>query len=133
MTRPIHEPSTQRDVGSLGWRGGKLERRGLAGPWIIVGTFPGDAGTTEDSPPFENSWANVGDPYQKLSFRLGPTDVFLRGKVTGGADGTVVFTLPLFYRPLKNERFTGATDDPLIICTWEIATNGEVTMVGVTA
>lgn len=131
MTRPIQEPTTLREVGSLGFRNDQITFRDLSGVWVYVGTYPGDPDTIALSPPFENSWDNVGDPYQRMSFCVDGTGaVHIRGKVTGGADGTVVFTLPDLYRPPKNERFTGATDDPLSICTWEIASNGEVTFVG---
>jgi hypothetical protein len=61
--------------------------------WHKVGT-PGE-------PVFQNSWVNGGNP--ATAFRKYPTGrVGVRGYVTTGASSTVVFTLPIGYRPSYN-------------------------------
>jgi len=51
-------------------------------------------------PAFQNSWANLALPSPPLRFRKDPTGrVYITGVVTGGANGTVIFTLPAGYRP----------------------------------
>ena len=99
MTRPIVEPSPARETASHGWREFQLERRPgpVHGRWIYVGTYPGDPGTTPDSPPFQNGWANdVTDPAAvPLRFRgVVGGGMEIEGVVSGGVAGTVVFTLP---------------------------------------
>lgn len=87
----------------------------VTGVWHYVGET--------DEPAFENGWANVGGgDAVPLRFRLiiGPAkgstqpkkSLEIQGDVTGGADGTVVFTLPSAYRqdysvPLSSHDDTG--------------------------
>lgn len=66
---------------------------GQPGPWHTVG------GTGE--PAFQNSWANYGSGYGPTRFRLeaGGTRVAFDLAISGGANGTVMFTLPVGFRP----------------------------------
>jgi hypothetical protein len=50
-------------------------------------------------PAFQNAWANVGGALQGARFKRVGNVVFVQGHVTGGAVGTIVFTLPAGYRP----------------------------------
>ena len=75
-----------------------------AGPWIWVGTYPGDPDTTPDSPPFENGWDNYGSGFGRTRFRLNNGLIEIVGSVIGGAEDTVVFTLPTGYRPDESYR-----------------------------
>ncbi len=107
------------------------------GRWIYVGTYPGDPDTTPDSPPFENSWVNVGGGEQRLRFRLTNEDTLeVEGEVEDGDNGTAVTTLDAVYRP-DETRFTvgaGATDvsDQVgsAIVIWRLDTTGELVMIG---
>lgn len=51
---------------------------------------------------FQNSWSNVGSPYADARYVLKKQIgvLYFYGAITGGAAGTVAFTLPLGYRPL---------------------------------
>lgn len=77
----------------------KLENSDGSWPWIYVGTYPTDPFTTPDSPAFQNGWVNVGPPYHLVAFKRFLNWVKIRGAFTGGADGSIVFTLPDLYRP----------------------------------
>lgn len=56
-------------------------------------------GTTGE-PAFQNSWANFGGTASTLAFRKDPFGkVGIRGVLKGGASNTVIFTLPVGYRP----------------------------------
>ena len=68
------------------------------GEWVYVGTYPGGPGTTPDSPVFKNSWAPIASDPLRFRWLLNGSPDF-RGKATGGAKDTVVFTLPLKARP----------------------------------
>lgn len=68
---------------------------GIGGPWIYVGTYPTDADTTPDSPPFQNGWHNQGGTLQRMRFRwLRAGGIEIQGSVAGGIIGTAIFTLP---------------------------------------
>jgi hypothetical protein len=71
----------------------QLQGRSVAlDPWHVVGA----AG----EPAFQNGWANYGAGEQTLAFRKDPFGrVYMRGIVKGGANATVIFTLPTGYRP----------------------------------
>lgn len=102
-------------------------RRG-PGRWIAVGTYPGDADTVPESPPFQNGWGNVGSGNAALSFYVDKwRRVHIRGAVQGGAMGSVIFTLPTEYRPESTERFIVAGDDTFAII--QIDPNGDVSRV----
>jgi len=81
----------------------KLEDGDGSWPWVVVGTYPTDPGTTPDSPPFQNGWSSVGYPYPPVSFKRWLNFVVLRGAFTGGPDNSVVFTLPQEYWPTDVE------------------------------
>src|SRR5262252_7708069 len=79
-----------------------------AGPWHYVGA------TRE--PPFQNGWDNIGDPYQVMRFReLLDEGIEIQGSVTGGASGTVIFTLPVRYRPVKRLRMAASNSDDTFV------------------
>ena len=68
------------------------------GEFVYVGTYPTGPSTTPDSPVLKNSWAAVAsDPLRFRWLLDGRPDI--RGKATGGAADTVVFTLPTKVRP----------------------------------
>lgn len=75
---------------------------------------------------FKNSWANVvGATIAPASWYLSQFgEVRFRGKITGGVEGTVVFTLPEEVRPEYAETFIVATDDGSATIT--VHENGEV-------
>lgn len=88
-------------------------------------------------PAFQNSWANVGGAsdetlgYKKDSFGK----LYLKGYIDSGTitDGTVVFTLPTGYRPIKTIRaggmfVTGSSENSYQI---EVQTDGDIAIYGV--
>lgn len=89
-------------------------------------TGPGDW----RAPAFVNSWADAGG-FGAASYRLEGTDVVrLEGAVTGGISGSVMFTLPVGYRPsvariVATPDVTGAGVNFL-----SVATSGDVTATG---
>lgn len=81
------------------------------------------------APTFQNSWVNVGagtEPVQYFKDQNGV--VFIKGQTVGGSSGTVVFTLPVGYRPQGIVRAIGVTSSGPAIMPVEIATNGEVSI-----
>ena len=110
--------------------------------WISVvdssGDLPdGDPGVWNASdasgitPVFQNNWTNTGGLYPPVSFYLSDDgEIRFRGAPTGGATGTVVFTLPSGYRPEYNERLVCPTDTAGTSCIFEVSTNGDVTYIG---
>lgn len=88
-------------------------------------------------PAFQNSWANVGGSNDEtLGYRLeGNRKLHLKGYIDSGTttDGTVIFTLPSDYRPIKEIRTpTSYTQGGAEhFCEVEILTNGDVTIYGV--
>jgi hypothetical protein len=65
------------------------------------------------TPTLTNGWVNYGAPRQNMSFRKTPTgDVVIRGSVKNGANNTVVFTLPVGYRPAAERVFSVAVGGP---------------------
>lgn len=71
-----------------------LERRKHVGVWM--------------NPVFQNSWVNAGDPYQDYQYRLLFTDTLsTRGILTGGASGTVAFTVAEPWRSIKDDIWGG--------------------------
>jgi len=60
--------------------------------WQVVGE--------RGMPQFQNSWHNYGTPYAPLSYRKDTAGyVHMQGRIIGGEIDTVVFNLPLGYRP----------------------------------
>jgi hypothetical protein len=85
--------------------------------FVYVGTYPGDANTTEDSPPFQNGWINEGGPWVPLRFRWQRDGyVEMEGCAINGSLGTPIFThtddlfIPDFDTPhvVTNSTFTFA-------------------------
>lgn len=82
--------------------------------------YVGDPG----EPAFQNGWANSGGTLENMRFYLLPGydpdeaetygirgRLWIEGSCTGGANGTVVFTLPDGYRPRKEKRIAASDDD----------------------
>ena len=60
------------------------------------------------APTLLSGWVNYGDVFAAAGYCKGPDNrVHLQGLITSGtvADGTVIFTLPEVFRPLKQETF----------------------------
>jgi hypothetical protein len=137
MTKPVVSPSSQRDAAKRTYRIEQLERRPATGgpceDWIYVGTDPPDTSgrITDESPPFENSWENDTSDAENtpLRFRLCPfpSDTEIEGMITGGAIGTVIFTLPAGYRrDFDLPVVSVSADDQILVIA--IDTNGEVSL-----
>jgi hypothetical protein len=73
----------------------EIQKRG-PGPWVYVGTFPGDLYTTFWSPPWQNSFDSVTG--RRVKFRHGLDGLLeFNGQLdltAGAVTGTVAFTLP---------------------------------------
>jgi hypothetical protein len=60
--------------------------------WRLVGTT--------NQPAFQNSWVNFGAPFTSAAFRKERGGIVrLRGVVKSGVATTVIWTLPITYRP----------------------------------
>jgi hypothetical protein len=98
VSRPIYEQQiTQARIAGQKFAIRQLQRRPPPG-----GGGGGGSGCPAFAPvtSFLNSWANKGGQWQTLAYRLCDFDDFqLVGYVDGGADGTVVFTIPAGSRP----------------------------------
>jgi hypothetical protein len=120
MPLPPRQPNLHRDVVRGGKRTAALERRG-PGPWHKVGD-PGE-------PAFQNSWAAEGGgalaPQFRQTLGAGPE---IQGAFTGGAYGTVAFTLPVGYRPLDGTLYLAGSDINSNPITFKVETNGNVTI-----
>ena len=118
MTRPLKPATDRRQINHAVGRVRDLERRVPAGDWIYVGDFPSDPGTTEDSPPFQNGWANTGDgsagtdELTKFRWKIGlGASIDLVFNCDGGANGSVIFTLPADYWPAVGKQTIDCTDN----------------------
>jgi hypothetical protein len=126
VTRPLIEPTTGRELVKQGFGQQQLYRRptppggtgGGCGPWTDVGT----------TPPFQNSWTNVGAPWQGLRFRLCDDDFEIEGFVQGGADCSVVFTIPLADRPDADLAIVGIDASGDVVYWLVDASTGEVSL-----
>jgi hypothetical protein len=68
----------------------------------------GDASWTPVT--FQNSWGNVGTPWTPAAYRKdGQGFVHVKGVVIGGANNTVMFTLPAGYRPGAQENYPASS------------------------
>jgi hypothetical protein len=85
--------------------------------------FVGDPG----EPTFLNGWENWGDPYGGCAFMIDAFGrVWIMGRVKNGTLNTVVFVLPVNYRPPKRQVFASA----ISATGWvQIDTNGEVKII----
>lgn len=67
---------------------------------------------TYADPVMQNSWARYGDPFPVAGYYKDPYGrVFVRGLVSGGALGTVIFTLPAGFRPQYRMLFATLAND----------------------
>lgn len=81
--------------------------------WVYVDPIaPASGGAVDDlSPVWENSWGNLAGQ-SPMSFSMDALGrVFVRGGFTGGAMNTVMFTLPVGYRPEYGQRSNYPKDD----------------------
>jgi len=78
-------------------------------------------------PAFQNGWANEGGAYEPCGFYK-DIDGFLHifGRATGGLAGTVIFTLPVDYRPGKTIFLPSPSEAD---CYIQINNSGEVSVV----
>ena len=84
--------------------------------------YVGDTG----EPTFQNSWDNAGGGLTPMRFRrLVGGGVEIQGSVTGGTPGTLVFTLPLYYRPDFELRLA-ASDDAGGFLVFRVLADGSV-------
>lgn len=80
---------------------------------------------------FENGWTD-GDPDAPAMFCMDEHGrVRLRGRITGGAVGTVFVTLPYGFRPAVPQSFVLSNADSGY-ANVELAPNGEATVTGIT-
>lgn len=78
-------------------------------------------------PVFQNSWGNAGGLYDTLAFRIDSSGyTHLKGRATGGAANTIIFTLPVNYRPDKTQLYSPKLETSGYI---EINSSGEVNLV----
>ena len=93
LSDPGFRDALQRDIDDLSvGLGSALNRRQQ--PWIVIGSGVGIA------PAWIGAWGPVGGGTPAPAFFKDTLGfVHLRGRVTGGANGTNVFTLPVGYRP----------------------------------
>lgn len=125
----LSQPGTDAAIGKLADQTSAL-LRASHGHLVYVGTYPGDPNTSPDSPPFQNSWANIGGDYPPLAFCINADGfVQLEGTCDGGTDGSVVFTLPEGYRPDQSQRFVGALSSGSDFMTVQVDPTGDVTVV----
>lgn len=100
------------------------------GDWTYVGTagLDGvDSLLTYESPPFENGWTNVLGDEAPVSFMHTIAGwVHIRGGFFGGADGSIVFTLPVGYRPVYQQPMVIPTSTPGHFATVVVNTDGTV-------
>lgn len=107
-----------------------IERSDGSDRWIYVGTYPTDPNTTAESPPFENGWMNVNvangvrfkRQFNNLNIDGGPG-------ITGGADNSVVFTLPSACWPKRQYILLGPLADGSGVFTYTVNTDGTVVYV----
>lgn len=81
--------------------------------WYVVGdqelAVTGNHPRIYVSVPFQNFWDNVGSSHAEAGWYMDEGgEVRFRGRVTGGAAGTVIFTLPEEVRPEYTQSFVCA-------------------------
>jgi hypothetical protein len=97
--------------------------------FIFVGSYGLDGVDdllTPDSPPFQNGWTNSLGDEPPVAFTIVNGWVHILGGYVGGGDGTVIFTLPIGYRPLARARHVGGTGLANHYSTYYIEPNGDV-------
>lgn len=81
------------------------------------------------TPTMLNSWSDYGSGYEEASYWKDACGVVhIAGFISGGtiADGTVIFNLPVGYRPRASEKFIVVSLNA--VCIIDIYTNGNVTI-----
>lgn len=106
-----------------------MENSDWSGDWVYVDDGSGNPLFNAISPPFLNSWTNVGPPFHLVSFKRFANWIHIRGAFTGGADGTIVFTLPLGWLPGATEVLALSTGDGSGLSTVSIDVFGNVTYI----
>lgn len=77
------------------------------------------------TPPLNTPWANYGDVFALAGYRRDAGRVQLRGLVKAGSGGTVIFVLPVGFRPPAQQIYT-AVSDSSTQARVDVKTNGEV-------
>jgi hypothetical protein len=77
----------------------------LLSPQSIIG----QADTGWITPTLLNSWTNYGSGWNTAGYRKIAGIVYLKGLVTGGTQGTVVYNLPAGFRPIGGMHFANVT------------------------
>jgi hypothetical protein len=110
----------RRLAGSGGGAGGST----VLDTWHVVGA--------SGEPAYKNSWGTSGASTNSIAgFRKDPFGkVMLRGAVKGGANATVVFTLPVGYRPPKDLGIALSTNNGASTGLCSIQANGDVWISG---
>jgi hypothetical protein len=127
LGRPLYEQTHDTRIAGLRREVERLKRRS-AGRWIVVGTYPTDPDTTEDSPPLQNGFVNNGDGTsandQLTRFRwvLGG-GIEIQINVSGGGVGLVIFSLPDEYWDGGKQTFSAVDLDGNFTC-YTIVPNG---------
>lgn len=116
-----------------GKRLANLENNDGSSPWITVGSgvqIGVDAANDPIyAPDFENGWDNIpGAP--PLQFKRFLNWVHFRGGFLGGVDGSVVFTLPIYHRPLFEQPMLIPMSSGTGTASVLIQTDGTVTFIG---
>lgn len=121
MTRPVYEQlGVNKRLSGLGFDSQQLQRRPSqgggagCGPYTVVSVFL-------------NSWANVGAPWTVLQYRLCDDDIHIKGFISGGADGSVVFNLPVGSRPSADTIIPGVDTSGNLVEFSVDASTGDVT------
>lgn len=87
--------------------------------WHIVGT--------EGEPAFQNGWVQYSWDHPQISFYKDNYGiVHLKGLTKSGTANTIIYTLPVGYRPKENMHLIiqGNQTDP--VCTAHVYANGDV-------
>jgi len=78
------------------------------------------------APTFDGAWTNSGTPFALAGYYKDPFErVWLQGRVTGGTAGTLIFTLPLGFRVLDQDRVFIALSNS-VVGSIEVLANGNV-------
>ncbi|UJB19298.1 MULTISPECIES: hypothetical protein [Lysobacter] len=80
---------------------------------------------TWQAPALVAPWANYGDAFAAAAYRKDGGRVQLRGLVKAGAGGTVIFSLPVGFRPPAQQIYMVASDSS-VPARVDVKTNGEV-------
>lgn len=125
----VDQASAPRALRNQNRRETFLENSDGSFPWISVAE-PGNPGWTPDSPDFENGWTpvNLANPPR---FKRVLNWLFIEGGdgITGGADNTVVFTLPARDWPKRGYPLSASLADGSGVFTYFVGTDGTVTYI----